>query len=121
MPTVTRSIELEDDAVMWFDVEIEFDIHEGDPGDHWTPPTDAEIEFVSVRVFRAGAGDNILNRVEALEGVFKVFDIAAKEYVENRWDDEYTEDIAEDLDESEQAARDDHADQERDRRREEAM
>lgn len=94
------SIELEDDAILFMDIEITADATKGEPQTRDYPGCDAAVDMVSVRVSTFGCGDLKVDRCEANEPCFRVLDQTATAYVASDWET-FEETILEELAEAE--------------------
>lgn len=84
--TKTISIELEENAVMFLDVEVNADVNEGEAQTWDNPGYDAEALLCDVRVVSFGAGTITMVRNEENDRTFQILDIAAKEVIEADWE-----------------------------------
>lgn len=99
---VERSIELEEGAIMFMDLEIHCDVTPGERQTYDDPGCEPEAEMTSVHVTAFGAGNLRVVRTEQNEECFKVLDQAATEFVQSNWSD-YEEDAMQEASDTEEA------------------
>jgi len=86
---IEKSIELEENCIMFMDVEILCEVTPGEPQTYDDPGCDSTAEMLSVHVTAFGSGDLKIHRFAGNEACFKVLDNAATEYVATNWDEDY--------------------------------